>query len=156
MSDNNMKITETIRIIIDNEMVNKYNEIYFDKHPRRKKPPIDKCIPPSLNIWGNMTRNQKNKLKQDWNDFGEWVVEQNGLSNKGIERCRMSWNYYFPTKHRRDCSNTTPKQIEDSLVSSGLLLDDNYTIVNPLILQIFYCKEYPRTEIVIEVLEEEK
>ena len=133
-------------------MVRVYNQMYLARNPRRRKAPIDKCIPPSLNVWGNMNRVQKNDLKQKWNDFGEQVVERYGLTNKKIERCRITWNYYFPTKHRRDCDNYVCKQISDSLVSSGLLIDDNYTVVNPTILQVFYDKENPRTEIIIEVL----
>ena len=151
-STKGLQVSETIKITINDAMVNVYNQLYFNKYPRRKKAPIDKCIPPSLNVWGNLNRIQKNDLKQRWNDFGEWVVEQYKLTDRQIERCRITWNYYFPSKHKRDSSNYVCKQIEDSLVSSGLLVDDNYTVVNPTILQIFYDKKNPRTEIIIEVL----
>lgn len=147
------QVTEVIKIVINNAMVNVYNDEYFAKHPRRKKKLIDACIPPTLNKWGNMHYNQRNDLKQNWDKFTNWIIDKYGLTNKGIERCHITWNYYFPTKHRRDTDNYVAKQISDGLVSSGLLVEDNYTIVNPTTLQIFYDKENPRTEICIEVLE---
>lgn len=152
-STKGLKVSEIVKITINDSMVKVYNQMYFARYPRRRKAPIDKCIPPSLNVWGNMDRIQKNDLKQKWNDFGIWVVDQYGLTNKKIERCKITWNYYFPTKHKRDADNTVPKFLSDSLVCSGLLVEDNYTVVNPVILQIFYDKENPRMEIIIEVLE---
>lgn len=151
-STEGLKVVETLKIVIDKDMLDEYNNIYFSRYPYRKKPLIEDVIPPSLNVWSNMNRDQKNNLKQKWNNFGEFVVMKHGFENKKIERCRITWNYYFSTKHRRDTDNYTCKQISDSLVSSGVLVDDNYTIVNPTILQIFYDKENPRTEINIEVL----
>lgn len=154
IKSDDMKVVETIVITIDDEMVKEYNRLYFEEYPRRRKAPIDRCTPPSLNQWINMNKNQYSNEKQKWDSFGEWVVRQHGLANKRIERCRMSWDYYFPTRHRRDLSNFLSKSLEDALVSSGLLIDDNMNVVNPVMSYGYYDKEHPRTEIVIEVLEE--
>lgn len=148
-----LQTSETIKIVINDTLVEMYNNLYFEEHPRRRKPPIDKCIPPSLNQWINMNRQQYNNLKQKWSDFIIWVVEQYGLSNKGIERCSVKTRYYFATRHRRDLTNFVFKIIEDGLVNSGLFIDDNMNVINPLSIEGYYDKENTRMEIIIEVLE---
>lgn len=136
-----------IKIVIDNFVLERYYEYYFKTYPRRKKIPISKPIPPSLNQWMIMPRHQMNNLKQIWKAFGEWLVNINGLRNKKIEKCRIEIEYFFDSKRRHDADNFTPKNLFDSFTSSGLLVDDDFDHVESLTIKGNYSKENPRTEI---------
>jgi len=96
-----------------------------------------------------MKRPIMNALKQTWKDFIIWFVEENGLTNKQIEKCEMMFISYFKTKIRKDCDNTVPKFILDGLADSGLIIDDDSLHVTSLTLKCDYDKENPRTEIYI-------
>lgn len=136
-----------IKITIDNEIVEKYTEYYFKKYPKRKKKPIDKTIPPSLNQWMVMKRYQMNHEKQVWKEFGDWLVRHNGLENKQIKKCNIVIEYFFGDKRKRDADNYTPKNLFDSFTVSGLLIDDDFNHVESLTIKGNYSKENPRTEI---------
>ncbi len=136
-----------IKIIIDNNILEKYNEYYFDKYPRRKNIPIKKPIPPSLNAWMVMRRFQMNNQKQVWKEFGEWLVNYNGYENMMIEKCNIEIEYYFDSKRKHDADNYTPKNLFDSFTVSGLLVDDDFSHVESLTIKGNYSKENPRTEI---------
>lgn len=130
-----------LKIIIDKEIIEKYEKYYFEKYPRRKKSPIKKPIPPSLNQWMVMKRFQMNHLKQIWKEFIEWLVKENGLENKKIPPCDIVIKYEFPDKRRRDCDNYFPKNILDGMVSSGLLVDDSLFYVKSIMITGKYSKE---------------
>jgi Holliday junction resolvase RusA-like endonuclease len=136
-----------IKITIDNEVLLKYSKYYFEKYPRRKKFPILKPIPPSLNQWMVMRRFQMNHQKQTWKEFGEWLVDYNGLRDKKIEKCKIEVEYFFDSKRRHDSDNYTPKNLFDSFTVSGLLADDDFNHVESLTIKGNYSKENPRTEI---------
>ena len=137
---------ETIKIVIDNEKLNKYREHYFEKYPKRKKFPIEKAIPPSLNEIIIMPRFKMNSLKQAWKEFGEWLVEEHGFTNKKIDKCIIVIEYFFNSMRRRDADNYTPKNIFDAFVSSGLLVDDSFFHVESLTIKSNYSKDDPRVE----------
>ena len=141
-------ITE-IKLVIDNEVLEKYNEYYFKQYPKRKKIPIESPTHPSINKWMIMKRPQMNDLKQKWKDFIIWFVEENKLTNKKIEQCEMTFISYFKTKIRKDCDNTVPKFILDGIAESGLIIDDDSLHLISLTLKCGYDKEWPRTEIFI-------
>jgi Holliday junction resolvase RusA-like endonuclease len=140
-------MTNEIKIIIDNDVINKYNEYYFSKYPRRKKKPIEKPIPPSLNAWMIMPRFQMNALKQHWKEFGNWLVGYYGYVNKKIDKCNIIIEYFFDSKRRHDADNFTPKNLFDSFTVSGLLVDDDFNHVESLVIKGNYSKNNPRTEI---------
>lgn len=142
-------IISEIKLIIDNNVLEKYNKYYFAKYPKRKKIPIDKPTHPSINKWMIMKRPQMNDLKQKWKDFIIWFVEENKLTNKKIEQCEMTFVSYFKTKIRKDCDNTVPKFILDGIAESGLIIDDDSLHLTSLTLKCGYDKEWPRTEIFI-------
>lgn len=144
---------EDIIIVINNETINKYNKYYFQKYPKRKKPPIDSPLHPSMNKWIIMKRPQMNDLKQKWKEFGVWVVEMNNLSNLKINKCQITINFYFKDKRKLDLDNRSPKFLFDAFVSCELLVDDNYFHLNPLILKGNYDKDNPRMEIQISNIE---
>lgn len=58
--------------------------------------------------------------------------------------------YYMPTKRKVDLINLHAS-LHDSLVAANVLLDDNCSIiVSTDGSRVFYDKNYPRTEIIIE------
>ena len=136
-----------IKITIDKEVLNSYYDYYFGKYPRRKKKPIEKTIPPSLNTWMIMPRNQMNNMKQRWKEFGSWLVEYYNLKDRKIEKCKIFIEYFFDSKRRHDSDNYTPKNLFDSFTVSGLIVDDDFDHVESLTIKGNYSKENPRTEI---------
>ena len=106
-----------------------------------------------LVIKNRMVMNQK---KQNWGDLGVWIAEKYNLSNLKISNCLIEYRIYGSTKANRDNDNIAGgiKFLNDGLyVKSGMLLDDNYNILNPLIINCDYDKEHPRTEIRISVFD---
>ncbi len=145
-----MIIISKLILTIDNTTLQKYNSYYFKKFPKRKKEPIKSPTHPSINKWMIMKRPMMNDLKQKWKDFIVWFVEENGLTNKRIEKCSITFISYFKTKIRKDCDNTVPKFLLDGLVESGFIVDDDSQHLESLTLKCGYDKENPRTEILIE------
>ena len=140
-------MTNEIKIVIDNKVLNEYYEWYFEQYPKRKKRNIVSPIPPSLNTWMIMPRFQMNAQKQAWKEFGSWVVKYNGLENRKLDKCKIVIEYFFGTKHRKDADNFTPKNLFDSFTVSGLLVDDDFNHVESLTIKGNYSKDDPRTEI---------
>ncbi len=97
-----------------------------------------------------MKRPMMNGLKQQIKEFIIWFVEDNGLTNKQIDKCNMTFISFFKTKMRTDVDNYAPKFYMDGLVEAGLIVDDDYKHVESITLQCAYDKERPRTEIYIE------
>ena len=100
-----MKVEENkpIKIIIDENLLNSYyNNYYFIKYPKRKKKPITEPIFPTLNSWIILPRMAMNNLKQQWKEFGEWVVNYYNYNNLNIDECIIFIEHMFKTKRRRD------------------------------------------------------
>ena len=138
-----------IKIIIDNDVLEKYYKWYFKEYPKRKTRYITNPIPPSLNTWMIMPRFKMNSQKQAWKEFGKWLVEYNGFTNKKINKCNIIIEYFFDSLRKHDADNYTPKNLFDSFTVSGLLIDDDFSHVESLTIRGNYSKEHPRTEIVI-------
>lgn len=115
--------------------------------------PIAKPIHPSLNVWSHLSNIEMNALKMKWDGLISWLVNTSNYQDLKIEKCSLTITYYYGTKHRRDNDNSVPKLILDSLVKCGMLVDDDYMHLNPLIIYGNYDKTNPRTEILIEVKE---
>jgi len=132
--------------------VDKYHKHYFKLYPKRKKKPIEAPTHPSINKWMVLPRIQMNALKQTWKEFIIWFVVNQGLKDKKIEKCSMTFISYFKTKIRKDCDNTVPKFILDGMADENaqLIVDDDSLHVTSLTLKCEYDKERPRTEIYIE------
>ena len=81
-----------IKIVIDKDILDKYEKYYFEKYPKRRVFPIKKPIPPSLNQWMVMRRFQMNHQKQAWKEFGEWLVKHNGYENKKIRKSNLDYH----------------------------------------------------------------
>lgn len=69
---NRIEVKE-IKLIIDNDVVEKYNQYYFSQHPKARKKAIEHSYHPSINIWMVLPRIQMNALKQKWKLKGEYV-----------------------------------------------------------------------------------
>lgn len=146
MTVNETKTKEYV-IISNQETLDEYCKSYFKKYPKRKKKPIDKPWHLSINKWFIMQRPQMNGVKQAWKDYTIWLVEKYGYTNLHIEKCQITYRFFMPTKRRADCDNYTPKFTNDGLTESGIIIDDDYSHCNPLIIQLGYDKDNPRMEI---------
>lgn len=140
-----------IKLIIDNDVIERYNQHYFSKHPRAKKKAIEHSWHPSINVWMVLPRIQMNALKQKWKDFIVYWINDLGLQNKHLENFEMIFTTYMPTKRRIDCDNTVPKFILDGFSESGFIIDDDGTHLKSLTLKTGYDKNNPRTEIEVIV-----
>lgn len=71
------------------------------------------------------------------------------------DRVSVKCLFYLPTRRKTDLTNLE-EAIDDILVKAGILEDDNYTVLYSHDgSRVFYDKENPRTEIVIEKIIEE-
>jgi Holliday junction resolvase RusA-like endonuclease len=100
-----------------------------------------------------MKRPQMNALKQQWGDFTKWIVNKYNYENLHIEKAKITFTYYFPTKARHDADNMTPKFFMDGLTESGMIIDDDFKHIETLIVKGGYDKENPRMEVLIEIIE---
>lgn len=139
-----------LKLVINDQVLEKYEQYYFFIHPKASKKPIENPYSPTLNSWMVMKRPMANSLKQRWKDFIIWFVDNQGYTNLHIEECDMKFSTYYKTNRRHDVDNSVPKFILDGFTESGLLVDDDSKHLKSLTLQCFVDKDYPRTEIEIE------
>lgn len=143
---------DTIRIVIDDAALLRYEKQYFKIHKRATKKPIKHPYHESINEWFIMRRPMMNALKQRWKDFIVWLINEKGYTNLRIDKCELSFQTYYMTGRRHDVDNSCPKFIIDGLVESGFLVDDDSIHVRKLTLECFVDRGHPRTEIRITVL----
>jgi Holliday junction resolvase RusA-like endonuclease len=146
---------EEIKLIIDDALLDEYADYYFKKHPRARKKPIEKPWHPSINQWMILPRIQMNALKQKWKDFGVWWIEKLGYTDMMLRSFDMTFTVFRNTRRRVDPDNCCPKMILDSFTESGFIVDDDGKHLHSLTLKTDYDKEYPRTEILVRILDEE-
>ena len=142
-----------IKLVIDDSVLEKYEQYYFSIHPKAKKKPLDAPHHPSINKWMIMKRPMMNALKQKWKDFMVWFIKHEGYAQLNINGCDMVFVSYFKTKIRHDTDNCVPKFMLDGLVDSGFIIDDDSKHLKILTLQCEYDKEHPRTEIYVKNIE---
>ena len=143
----------SIRLTIDDKVLEEYSSYYFSIHKKAQKKPIKQPYHESINVWMIMKRPMMNALKQRWKDFMVWFVNNRGYANLRIEPCELCFSTYYPNHRRHDPDNSAPKFILDGMVESGLLVDDDSTHIKKLTLQCFVDEERPRTEITIKIKE---
>ena len=136
-----------IKLILDNNVLEKYNKYYFIEHPRAKKKPIEKPYHPSINTWCILPRIQMNVLKQKWKDFCVFWMKLEKLNNKNLDNFDITITVFFDTKRRHDVDNQVPKFILDGFTEAGFIVDDDEKHLHSLTLKTGYDKENPRTEI---------
>ena len=148
---------DTIELVFDDDTLRRYEEeCYFVRHPKAKKKPLLHPYQESMNVWMIMKRPQMNALKQKWKDFMVWFIEDQGYGNLRIGRCEMTYTVYKPTHRRLDLDNNSPKFLQDGLVESGFIVDDDMDHITALTLRGGYDPKRPRTEILVKILEEKE
>ena len=100
-----------------------------------------------------LRRPAMNALKQRWKDFMVWFIEDQGYSNLHIEKCEMTYTVFKPTHRRLDLDNHSPKFLQDGLVESGFVVDDDMEHITSLTLRGGVDPERPRTEILVKIYE---
>jgi len=103
-------------------------------------------------------RQVMNGLKHHWGDLGIWLAAKYNLSNLKISNCMIEFRVFSETLAKKDNDNIAGgiKYLGDGFFTqSGMCEDDNYTIINPLLINCDYCKEEPRTEIRISTFDDE-
>ncbi len=146
-------MNKTITLVLDNDVLDKYEKYYFLEHPRAKKKPIEHPYHPSINKWFILQRQAMNALKQKWKDFIVWWIKDLGLNESSFDNVELTFTTYMPTRRRIDTDNTVPKFILDGMVEGGLIVDDDSTHLKKLILCAGYDKNHPRTDIEIKILD---
>ena len=145
-----------IKLIINKEVLSRYDEYYFSIHKKAKKRPIKQPYHESINVWMIMKRPMMNALKQKWKDFITWFIEDKGYSNLHINECEIIQTVYYPNNRRHDPDNSVQKFILDGLVESGFLVDDDGKHIKKLSLICKNDQKDPRTEVLIKYKEEKE
>lgn len=143
-----------IKLCISNKTLADYEDYYFRVHSKARKKPITTPYHTPLNQWMIMKRPMMNSLKQKWKDFIVWFIKNQGYLNLHIHKCEMNFLTYFKTNRRHDVDGTVPKFILDGFVESGFIDDDDMRCLTKLTLMCDIDKDFPRTEILIKILEE--
>lgn len=141
-----------LKIVIDNESVERYNAEYFADHPRARKARIKSPQHPSLNDYYKSNFQSANNLKQAWKDFIKWRLYELGLHGRMIKKCRITYTTYFKIDRRHDLDNISPKFILDGFVDAGLLEDDDYKHLECLTIKCGIDRDNPRMEFLIDIL----
>lgn len=141
------------KIVIDNEVLERYAKHYFLDHPRAYKKPIDKPYL-SLNTWMILPRQQMNALKQKWKDFIVWYIDSLGLRDIGLDHFTVEEHVYMPTQRRSDPDNFVPKFVLDGFTESGFIVDDDGKHLHMLSISTDYDKDNPRTEFIVTELKD--
>lgn len=139
-------------IVIDQSCVDRYNQFWFDTHPRAKKARIKAPQHPSLNEYYKANFQAANTLKQTWKEFVIWLVNELKLNNFHISQCEIKYTTFFKTNRRHDPDNVSPKFVLDGFVEAGLLEDDDYKHIVSLITKCEIDKENPRMEFLITII----
>lgn len=143
---------DKITITIDGDCIARYEQVYFQQHPRARKSPIPSPQHPSINTYTRMTFQAANNLKQRWKSFIIWLVEDLGYSDLGIEECEIIYRTFFFQNRRHDLDNISPKYILDGFVEAGMIVDDDYTHIKKLTLECDIDKKHPRIEFFIKII----
>lgn len=143
---------EQYTLVIDNYVLEDYEDYYFSVHPKARKKPIAHPYHESINQWMIMKRPMMNALKGRWKDFIAWYVKDQGYANLRIEKCEICVTTYYHTQRRHDTDNSTPKFILDGLCEGGFIVDDDMEHIQSLTLKCGIDTKNPRTEILVKVL----
>ena len=114
---------------VDQEALDHYLMKYFECYPRRRKKPLEKPFPISLNKWLVMNKDQRNELKQHYEDLMWTIVHRNGWETLNLDKCHVEVWYVFGDKRRSDLDNRILKAFYDGLTRAGFLKDDNRFVI---------------------------
>lgn len=143
---------KTIEIVITEQDVKEYNDMYFRYHPRATKKRIDAPRHPTLNWYVTANTMSVNNKKQEWKSFILYILEKNNLLDMGIDRCEIIYRTFFKDLIIRDLDNITPKFIFDGMVEGGFIVADDYKHIVRLVTECGHDKENPRIELIVNLI----
>lgn len=92
----------------------------------------------------------QSKQYREYEKSAAWFIPRNIYISVA---CNVKCLFYMKTKRKCDLTNML-EAIDDIMVRAGLLEDDNYTIIQSHDgSRVLYDKDNPRTEVYIEVIE---
>jgi len=141
-----------VRILFNQEMVDKYTEYYFKKYPRRK---VLKLKPTaiSLNEFTAMVRIVQAGEKVKYSEFVEWVLHYYNIPSLKLKDCTLTVHFIWHNRIRRDYDNycICLKFYLDPMTKYGLLEDDSYIQIKDVNLKMEYIKgKSPSVEYIFE------
>lgn len=147
---------KTIKIIIDKDIMEKYEVDYFKLNPRCRVFPkyFKNPIPMSLNTFLNLKREAQGTVKSKYKDFAVWLAKQYGISERNFEDIKVTYDFYFGIIRKRDVDNyvMANKLLMDGFVSADVLIDDNSKHLalqfNPFKLD----RKNPRVELTFDII----
>lgn len=94
-------------------------------------------------------------IKKQFGEFGLWLAKHYKLNDKNFTNVLVEIKIFSESKTRKDNDNFSSKIINDGLFSeSHMLVDDSYFYLNPMIINMDYDKDHPRTEYRISVFDD--
>ena len=116
-------------------------------------------VPISKNKYVNMHWSKRAKYKERI----AWIIQEFKSFEKSIKpdvyaelphkKAKIIIDIFFKTKHKRDVANYLGGGLIaflDCLVDLKFIKDDSYDVIGQPLVNFFYDKDYPRTEIRIE------
>lgn len=103
-------------------------------------------IPPTINKY--IGRSNIWEYQKDKKQYHELVRLCTISNNPKYEKCKIRVTYYFKDKRRHDPSNYD-KFLLDGLVEAGIIIDDNYDVIEEFTTIGKYDKNNPRVEVEI-------
>jgi hypothetical protein len=141
-------------IIIDKNIMSKYEEEYFVLYPKRRKFPkyFLNPIPISLNKFTSLVRMAQNDLKQKYKEFAIWLAKYYCIDNLQLNKAIITYSFYFNNKHKHDMDNyvLVQKFLGDGFVQANVFIDDNSDNLQLRFNPFLYDVNYPRIEILLE------
>ena len=92
-------------------------------------------------------RSFPSKKYKEWHEAAMWELKSQ-KPPQGIDRCEIQLVLHMPDRRRADLTNKA-ESVMDLLVDAGVITDDSWQVVTPIILHGFYDKESPGVEIII-------
>lgn len=144
------KNKDVVVVEFNEELLEEWTQLYFKKHPRARKKPIENCIHPSINKWCILPRISMNALKHKWGEFTKYVLQKQNKEMLGINKCKVEVIIHKATAIRCDADNYCLKFCNDQFVDSGLLVDDSYKVITETTTKIIYDKGINKMEVIFK------
>lgn len=122
---------------------------------------IDDCLYGTMSLNELLVINDRmmmNAKKEKWGDLGVWIAEKYNLNDLNMTNSLVEFRIFGETNANRDNDNISAgiKFLNDGMfVKSHMFTDDNWHVINPLLICGGYDKEHPRTEIRISIFDDD-
>lgn len=145
-----------VRILFNQEIVDKYRDYYFKTFPKRKKFDV-KPTALSLNQFTAMLRMIQAGEKIKYHDFAMWVLDYYKIPKLKLKNCTLTILFIWHDNRRRDYDNycITNKFYGDAFTEYGLLEDDSFKQIRSVTTTMEYIKgKHPSVEFIFEYEDE--